>query len=332
MGKVCAKLLKHMSNKAKINHDSRIKTVPLRDLNIQSELNYLSAASGLVCANGSAYVVADDQQILARFSNTLQRGEVLELSSVKLPNDTKQRKKQKPDFETLLLKPSPNRNGGALIALGSGSASNRNCGTCVTLDQSGAWFGTPLSFDLSPLYSELRTELGDLNIEGGFITQHPTTGQAQLVLINRALANRSANAAIFFAASVLSDVIAGECNATKPLSISEFELGELDGIGLGFTDATALEDGGWLFSAAAEDRSDSYNDGRCTGSVIGRVSANNKITITKRLDKNFKVEGLAVQPSWNGQQKNNRNALLTICMVTDADDPARVSQMLIAQF
>ena len=44
-----------------------------------------------------------------------------------------------------------------------------------------------------------------------------------------------------------------------------FELGAIDGIALSFTDGTALPGGGWLFSAA-EDTSDTYNDGRCAGS------------------------------------------------------------------
>jgi hypothetical protein len=314
------------------NQFSLIETSPIRELTVQTELNYLSAASGLVCVNGSAYVIADDQPILARFDDYVRLGEVLELSSVKLPKAAKQRKKHKPDFETLFLKPATKNTFAALVALGSGSGPKRQLGSCITLDDKGEWSDSPRTFDLSPLYSELRLELGDLNIEGAFVMQDRSGHPAQLVLINRAVANVSANAAIYFSASTLSEAIAGNYRSTKPLNIIEFELGELDGVSLGFTDATPLEDGGWLFSAAAEDRSDSFNDGQCKGSVIGRVSAKNRIITTRRLDKNYKVEGLAVQPRLNKKYTSNRNHPLTICMVTDADDPALVSQMLIAQF
>ncbi len=309
-----------------------LQTSVIRDLTIQGECNYLSAASGLVCAYGSAYVVADDQQVLARFRDSYQRGELLELSTISLPKDAKQRKKQKPDFETLFLLPSNNGAASKLIALGSGSGPKRNHGTLVNLDASGAWTGSPLDFDLLPIYSELKRELGDLNIEGGFVAQHADLGQTQLVLINRAVAGKSANAAVYFPIGMLHDAIDGEYKITKPLDICEFDLGELDGIGLGFTDATPLADGGWLFSAAAEDRSNSYNDGVCTGSVIGRVSPNNSLSVMKRLDKKIKVEGLAVQPKSTKLRTSKRNEILNVCMVTDADDPALVSQMLAAQF
>jgi hypothetical protein len=316
----------------KKNHPSIIQTTLLRDLTVQGEYSYLTAASGLVCANNSAYVVADDQQVLARFRDSSQLGELIELSTISLPKDAKQRKKQKPDYETLFLLPSNTGTDSKLIALGSGSSPKRNHGTLVNLDTTGGWIGSPLAFDLLPIYSELKRELGDLNIEGGFVAQHANLGQTQLVLINRAVAGKSANAAVYFPISVLHDAINGEYKMTKPLDICEFDLGELDGIGLGFTDATPLEDGGWLFSAAAEDRSDSYNDGICTGSVIGRVSPNNKLSVVKRLDKKIKVEGLAVQPKSTNSRTTKRNEILNICMVTDADDPALVSQMLIAQF
>jgi hypothetical protein len=309
-----------------------LQTSVLRALTTKGECNYLSAASGLVCAYGSAYVVADDQQVLARFRDSSQLGELIELSTISLPKDPKQRKKQKPDYETLFLLPSNSGTDSKLIALGSGSSPKRNHGTLVNLDTTGGWIGSPLAFDLLPIYSELKRELGDLNIEGGFVAQHANLGQTQLVLINRAVAGKSANAAVYFPISVLHDAINGEYKMTKPLDICEFDIGELDGIGLGFTDATPLEDGGWLFSAAAEDRSDSYNDGICTGSVIGQVSPNNKLSVVKRLDKKIKVEGLAVQPKSTNSRTTKRNEILNICMVTDADDPALVSQMLIAQF
>jgi hypothetical protein len=315
----------------KHNH-SAIKTSVLRDLTVRNTSAFLSAASGLVCAFGSAYVVADDQQFLTRFRNAHDLGEPLVLSSNSLPLDAKLRKQKKHDYETLLLLPSRNETPSSLVALGSGSGPNRNRGGRVNLDSTGQWIGVPLTFDLLPIYSDLLRKLGDLNIEGGFVTCHPTSGQKHLVLLNRAVAGKSANTAIFFPASVLYDALNGEYKNTKPQNIVEFELGDLEGIGLGFTDAAALDDGGWLFCAAAEDRSDSFNDGACAGSVIGRVSSNNTLTAIKRLDKKVKVEGIAVQPQSPAFRNNERTETLKICLVTDADNPALVSQMLTAQF
>ena len=54
----------------------------------------------------------------------------------------------------------------------------------------------------------------------------------------------------------------------------EYDLGQVDGIAFGFTDATALpEGGGWLFSAVAEDTDNAFDDGACSGVAIGVVGA-----------------------------------------------------------
>jgi hypothetical protein len=278
-----------------------------------------------VCAFGCAYIVADDERFLARFRDFNSPGEVLDLGGDPLPENDVQRKKIKPDFETLFLLPSLTKANttSRLIALGSGSGLHRNHGVCVTIDENGAWNGAPSFFDLMPLYRELKRALGDLNIEGSFVQQHSMSNQAQWVLINRAVQGKSPNAAIYLPADSLWNAIEGKHERPKHFDICEFNLGHLDEVGLGFTDATPLDDGGWLFSAAAENRPDSYTDGICTGSVVGRVSPSRELMEIKRLDKRVKVEGLAVQPN---------TAPLNLCMVTDADDTTAASQMLMAKF
>ncbi len=94
-----------------------------------------------------------------------------------------------------------------------------------------------------------------------------------------------------------------------------------DGVALSFTDGAVLPGGDWLFSAAAEDTSDTYNDGRCAGSAIGLVDAGGTIQLLERLSLTCKVEGIAASVS--GQTIN-------LLLVTDADDRLRPALLLSA--
>jgi hypothetical protein len=55
-------------------------------------------------------------------------------------------------------------------------------------------------------------------------------------------------------------------------SVVRYDLGTMDGVPLGFTDA-ALWRGGTLYTAAAEDSPDAVRDGRVAGTVVGVVDA-----------------------------------------------------------
>ena len=78
------------------------------------------------------------------------------------------------------------------------------------------------------------------------------------------------------------------------LRITEFALGEVVGVPLGFTDGVALPGGGWIFSAVAEDTGDSYADGACGGSAIGWVSAGGELQRIQAIAGAPKVEGIAL--------------------------------------
>ena len=67
---------------------------------------HLSAASGLVCAHGRAYVVADDEHHLAVFRDLRSPGTLHRIRAGDLPDKTKARKRRKPDLETLLSLPA----------------------------------------------------------------------------------------------------------------------------------------------------------------------------------------------------------------------------------
>jgi hypothetical protein len=97
---------------------------------------HLSAASGLVCANGRVYVVADDEHHLTVFDDAHTHGRTMRLFDGTLPSGMKARKKRKPDSETLALLP-----GGVLRrsarARGRGAAGGRGSRSMPTAGRGG---------------------------------------------------------------------------------------------------------------------------------------------------------------------------------------------------
>ena len=281
--------------------------------------NYISAASGMVCENGRVYVISDDEHHLAVFDDLRSPGVLVRVFPGDLPKKKKPRKQRKPDLETLFLLPASDPTKPArLVALGSGSRPNRHLGAVIPLKPNG---GPPSwrhiqRFDLTPLYRPLTALLGEINIEGAMVIGD------ELVLLNRGLPGRSPNATARYR---LRDVLAlmdGDTRALQPKSLQRFRLGTIDGVALGFTDAAALPDGGWVFCAVAEDTADSVADGRCTGSVVGIVTPRGRRLALQRLAPTVKVEGIAVRASADG---------MTVCLVTDADDPKQSSTLLLAR-
>ena len=295
---------------------------PLRSLTLDPAHHprgqpHFSAASGLVCAHGRVYVVADDEHHLAVFRDAHSPGVLHRILAGDLPRSVKARKKLKPDLEALLLLPAFKGSvGGALVAFGSGSRPNRDAGVVVALDVRGEPSPHALRVDLKPLYEPLRTQLGEINIEGAMVVGR------ELVLLNRGLGGQDGNAAVIYPLSALMALIAGKRAALPPRSIRRYALGTIDGVALGFTDGTALPDGSWLFCAAAENTADSYADGACAGAVVGVVDSRGEIVALHRLGSALKVEGIAALVSAAG---------IDICLVTVADDPAQSAQLLRAR-
>lgn len=279
--------------------------------------SYLSAASGLVCWRGCAYVIADDEVHLGVFSEHSQRGTLHRVAPGDLPESTEERKKQKPDHETLFALPqAPGASGTTLVALGSGSRKNRNVGSVIEIDAYGEPIGAIRQFDLSPFYGPLAARIGDINIEGAMVIGD------EFVLLNRAVGEQTDNATARFRLRELLAVIDGRGASRPPGAIEHYSLGAIDDIPLGFTDAAALPDGRWIFTAVAEDTRDSYADGPCAGAVVGVMSARGRLESMHRLQKNAKVEGIDARVDDEG---------IAICMVTDADDAAQSSWLLQAR-
>ncbi len=286
---------------------------------------HLSAASGLVRVRQRLYVVADDELHLGVFADigatppapaaTATVGTLLRLLDGDLPKDKGQRKKAKPDFESLvLLPPLPGCPAGALLALGSGSKPNRETGVLVVLDVHGVPNGRIAVVDLTALYAPLHQRFADLNIEGALVVS------GELLLLQRGNKGHALNACIRFDWNLIAPWLAGlQAQPPAAKSVQLLELGSVGGVPLGLTDGVALHGGAWAFSAVAESTGDSYQDGACVGSAIGTVGPDGRLQQLHRLAGAPKVEGIAVL---------TEAADWVFTLVTDPDDPAVASQLL----
>jgi hypothetical protein len=285
---------------------------------------HLSAASGLVRLRDRLYVVADDELHLGVFdvpetwgarSGAMPLGQLVRLFEGGLAHDKAQRKLAKPDLETLAaLPPVPGCPFGALLALGSGSRPTRQTGVLMALDAGGALSGRVAHVDLSGLYAPLRARFADLNIEGAFFVS------GELRLLQRGNQRETRSACICFDWNQIAPWLAGRAlQPPQPKAVQVIALGEIDGVHLSLTDGAALDQGAWAFCAVAENTADSFHDGPCAGSVVGVVEADGSLRCLHRLSGNPKVEGIAVQAG--GPE-------MVLTLVTDADDPAKASQLL----
>jgi len=276
---------------------------------------FLSAASGLVRTGDELCVVADDELHLGRFPLSSTRpGRLLRLLPGSLPAPAALRKRRKPDLEVLLRLPVcvewPR---GALLALGSGSLPRRSRGAWIALGSNGRVTGRPHPVDASPLYARLTSELGELNIEGGWVSGD------SLFLLQRGNRGNARNAIIRLALQpLLSGIRNGQMAALPPRTLKHMALGHIDGVPLGFTDGTGLRDGRWLFTAVAEDTVNSYRDGACAGAVIGRADAHHRIQWQRQVDPPLKIEGIEASAAGNARR---------LLLVSDADDPALPAQL-----
>lgn len=300
---------------------SPLQILKLRDLTLATATSpgrplHIAAASGLAHVGDHFYIVPDDEFHLGFFADAIasqEPGSLIRLFKGELPNDPAKRKKKKPDLEVLLSF------SGRLMALPSGSKSNRVKGALISLrSPASGEIESIRDLDLAPLYQKLNTEFdGELNIEGAV-----KVGNA-LKLFQRGNGKKRINAIIDLDAGKVSEALRTQQPFTTDfiLSMQHYDLGLLHGVPLSFTDATAFDesgDGQIIFSAVAEDCPGTYEDGKCAGSVIGRINALGKIVALYPLSQLIKVEGIATR-------KMSGN--LELFMVTDGDDPLRAAEL-----
>ena len=278
-------------------------------------LFHLSAASGLVKVGSRVFVVADDENHLGLFDlSNSEPGRLVRLFEGELPLHHKARKAAKADCEALLVLPAFGHYPcGALMAMGSGSRPSRQRAALVALDSAGEVQGPTRAVDLAPLLEPLHDLVPDLNIEGAFLQ-----GET-LCLLQRGNGRSAINARIDLSWRHVQAWLAVAGPAPRPISITPFSLGAIDGVPLTFTDGAALPGGDWLFSAAAEDTSDTYLDGFCAGSAIGIVDAGGTVRTLEQLSLTCKIEGIAASATDNS---------IDLLLVTDADDRSQPALLL----
>jgi hypothetical protein len=281
----------------------------------------VTAASG-VAPLGEGWLVAQDDSVISAWRHDDAVLPVRVLPPVE-GHDTFSSaagtKHLKPDLEVAC--PAEVDGEPAVLLLGSGSSPRRMRGALVRLDD-----GVPVvtAAELGPLYQRVAQCLGLpmewVNLEGA--SRHGSTVR----WFNRGnlmAGVRSSSVDVPLEALVAAVLGRAEVTAVPVERPLEYELGEVEGVGLAVTDAIALPDGRVLLSAAAEDTPNAVDDGPVVATAIALVEGDRVITVEPipEVDGHVhKVEGLALRRVDGGT--------VHLLAVVDDDDPTAPSAEL----
>ena len=299
---------------------TRLRTLTLETPTSPGRPAHVSAASGLVRAGSRLYVVADDENHLGIFpASGNAPGGLTRLLDGELPAGPVERKRRKPDFESLaFLPPFPGHPHGALLALGSCSTPARCRGVLARFEGEGRLDDARTQIDLAPLREDLLSRLGSPNLEGASMLGD------ELVLLQRGNRGdgRSYRVRMRFVAA-FGSLISGRMLDLRGLAgIDEVALGSVGDVPLCFSDGASLPDGRMAFTAIAEDTPDSYADGPCCGAAIGVLGADGQVERLEAIDARYKPEGIEAEL---------QGSTLRALFVTDADDPAVPAELVACQ-
>src|SRR5680860_1556215 len=131
----------------------------------------IAAASALLRVGNHLLVLSDDERQMAIFEDGIDEpGALIKVMERATPSSPDQRADHKPDFECMAhLEPFGRFEHGAILALGSGSAPDRDRATLLKLTSEGRPDSDFEIVDLGPLYDRLRADIDDLNIEGSAV-------------------------------------------------------------------------------------------------------------------------------------------------------------------
>jgi len=284
---------------------------------------HVRAGSSLAWFGNRIAVIQDDAHFVALIDPKDGQVDALPLpvgeGGLRQFDDLRANKRFKLDLEACLTLSSPD--GEVLLAFGSGSNKHRE--TVVRVSASGA-------IDLaqaSGLYHRFRTTKAfsgsELNIEGAAFID------GWVRFFNRGNGeSREGLLPLDATCDVLWNELEAYLRDPENLNVPElhriiqYDLGTLNSIRLTFTDATAT-DRGMLYVASAENSPDAITDGSVTGSVIGVLDERMGCRWTELRDADggpfsAKIEGVCAARNLEG----------LVYVVTDADDPARPSELL----
>lgn len=226
------------------------------------------AASGLVIRNEKFFIIADDEVSVVH--GVPGDFTVTKLWAQELPEASIERKKLKPDFESLFV------DGEDIVILPSFSKDNRIKGARLSFRHNEIIDICPIDFSF--LYQKLHGAIPDLNIEGAL------SDAGSVLLFQRGNAGEGTNAVIRM------NALEGEIE-----NVSGIVLPARENIPMTITDITRRNDEFW-FSAVAEATESTYLDGEIRGSFVGRMSGDFQLRELFQLAFRSKPEGLAFHP------------------------------------
>jgi hypothetical protein len=292
----------------------KLRDLDLKEPSAPGRPAHLSAASGVARRGDFVYVIGDDELHIAVFRlSSSAPGSLRRVLSGDLPNDAHERSGAKPDLEALtLLPPFEGHPYGALLGLGSGSAPQRSRGFAWALAADGSLAGEPAELDLDPLFELLRDHVAELNIEGA-----ATMGD-RLWLLHRGTSQDGFNLVAELSLERLMHSLRDDrrLDAGELENIRRYELGDIEGVELTFSDATPIADQLVVFTASAEG-----DDGRIRGSVVGTLRLDGSVQRLRTIDRRWKVEGVHATID---------AGVLDFMFVCDQDDPAEPGPLLSA--
>lgn len=222
----------------------------------------ISAASGLTKVHDSFYIIADDELFLLELTSSGEERRHT-LFPGTLPEDPKDRKKVKPDLESLYVDQD------FIITVPSFSKKNRNKGAKLNIQT-----GVVSILDFSALQKDLEASFKDVNIEGSILNGD------EVWLMQRGNGSHHENA-----------IVITDRKLAKIKKIITVNLGTLSGHQLGFTDLS-IHNGTISFLAVAENTTSTYDDGAFMGAVLGTINQVGQVLTLSPLDIKYKPEGL----------------------------------------
>jgi hypothetical protein len=275
---------------------------------------HIASASGIAKRGDFIYVVGDDLLQIGVFELAGGGpGTARRVFEGDLPEGA-DRKRAKPDLEGLTtLPPVGGEPNGGLLGLGSGSTRDRDRGFFWSFGSDGSLVGQPRAIELRPVYDVMRERIGgEINIEGAAIVAD------RLWLFHRGNEGDAPNTVAEFELGDLSQTLRSDLvvDPDELAALREYDLGDLAGVALCFSDATTLSDRLVCFTASAEGE-----DGTIHGSVVGTISADGEVRRLRTIDPRWKVEGVHATID---------SGVIDFLFVCDQDDPGTPSPLLSA--
>lgn len=251
---------------------------------------HVASASGVVARGDFVYVIGDDLLDLAVFRlSSEEPGRLVNALRGGVPESQDERQKEKADLEALTaLPPFDGAPNGVLFGLGSGSGPKRNRGFVWAFASDGGLDGEPTEIDLTPVYDLLREDVPELNVEGAAVVGE------RLWLLHRGNHRDSRSVIAELSLPDVMDSITGDrrVDPHELAALRAYDLGDLDGVELGFSDATTVASDMLVFTASAEAQGHDGPDGEIRGSVVGTIDLDGHVQRLRTIDSRYKVEGV----------------------------------------